>query len=43
MGEGQLTLPVAEGEEVSDLAPLSIGAAYRLSMAYTVTDLKSLG
>jgi acetoacetate decarboxylase len=43
VGEGQLTLPVAEGEEVSDLAPVRVGAGYRLSMSYTVTDLKTLG
>jgi len=43
MGEGQLSLPVAEGEEISDLAPVRVGAGYRLSMAYTVTDLKTLG
>ena len=42
VGEGQLTLPAAEGEEISDLAPLRVGAGYRLSMSYTVTDLKIL-
>ena len=42
VGEGQLTLPAAEGEEISDLAPLRVGAGYRLSMSYTVTDLKTL-
>ena len=41
-GEGQLTLPVAEGEEISDLAPVRVGAGYRVSMSYTVTDLKTL-
>ncbi|BCF91005.1 MULTISPECIES: acetoacetate decarboxylase family protein [Paraburkholderia] len=41
-GEGQLSLPVAEGEEISDLAPVRVGAGYRLSMSYTVTDLKTL-
>jgi acetoacetate decarboxylase len=41
-GEGQLTLPIAEGEEVSDLAPVRVGAGYRLSMSYTVSDLKTL-
>lgn len=41
-GDGQLTLPLAEGEEISDLAPVRVGAGYRLSMSYTVTDLKTL-
>ncbi|MEJ0004006.1 MAG: acetoacetate decarboxylase family protein [Pararobbsia sp.] len=41
-GEGQLTLPVVENEEVSDLAPVRVGAGYRVSMSYTVTDLKTL-
>lgn len=43
IGEGKLTLPAAEGEEVSDLAPVKVGAGYRLSMSYSVTDLKKLG
>src|SRR5262245_16170954 len=42
MGEGQLSLPVADGEEISDLAPTRVGAGYRGSMSYTVTDLKAL-
>jgi acetoacetate decarboxylase len=41
-GEGQLTLPFAEGEEISDLAPVRVGAGFRVSMSYTVTDLKTL-
>jgi hypothetical protein len=41
-GEGQLTLPIAEGEEISDLAPMRVGAGYRVSMSYSVTDLKTL-
>lgn len=41
-GEGQLVLPVAEGEEISDLAPVRVGAGYRVSMSYSVTDLKTL-
>jgi acetoacetate decarboxylase len=41
-GEGQLTLPEAEGEDVSSLAPVRVGQGYRLSMSYSVTDLKTL-
>ncbi|WP_454743875.1 hypothetical protein [Cupriavidus necator] len=41
-GEGQLTLPFAQGEEIADLAPVRVGAGFRLSMSYTVTDLKTL-
>ena len=41
-GEGQLTLPVADGEQIADLAPVRVGAGYRVSMSYTVTDLKTL-
>jgi acetoacetate decarboxylase len=41
-GEGKLSLPSAEGEEISDLAPVRVGAGFRGSMAYSVTDLKTL-
>jgi acetoacetate decarboxylase len=41
-GEGYLTLPVAEGEEISDLAPIRCGKGIRASMAYIVDDLKTL-
>ncbi len=41
-GEGQLSLPLAEGEEISDLQPVRVGAGFRGSMAYCVTDLKTL-
>jgi acetoacetate decarboxylase len=41
-GEGTLSLPLAEGEEISDLAPVRVGAGFRGSMAYSVTDLKTL-
>ncbi|KAA1003548.1 acetoacetate decarboxylase [Paraburkholderia panacisoli] len=41
-GEGKLSLPLAEGEEISDLAPVRVGAGFRGSMAYSVTDLKTL-
>lgn len=42
VGEGFLTLPVARGEEVSDLAPVRCGKGIRASMAYIVDDLKTL-
>jgi acetoacetate decarboxylase len=41
-GEGLLTLPVAAGEELSDLAPIRCGNGIRASMAYIVDDLKTL-
>ncbi len=42
IGEGSLKLPVAEGEEMSDLAPIRTGKGVRASMAYIVDDLKTL-
>jgi acetoacetate decarboxylase len=42
IGEGLLTLPVVDGEEVSDLAPVRCGKGIRASMAYVVDDLKTL-
>ena len=42
VGEGLLTLPVADGEEISDLAPVRCGKGIRASMAYIVDDLKTL-
>ena len=42
VGEGTLTLPVCEGEELSDLAPVRCGRGIRASMAYIVDDLKTL-
>ena len=41
-GEAKLSLPFAEGEEVSNLQPVRVGAGFRGSMSYTVTDLKTL-
>ncbi|KXU84461.1 acetoacetate decarboxylase [Paraburkholderia monticola] len=41
-GEGKLSLPLADGEEISDLAPVRVGVGFRGSMAYSVTDLKTL-
>src|ERR1700723_3468396 len=42
VGEGLLTLPIADGEEISDLAPIRCGKGIRASMAYIVDDLKTL-
>jgi acetoacetate decarboxylase len=42
IGEGELTLPVVSGEELSDLAPVRCGVGIRASMAYIVDDLKTL-
>jgi acetoacetate decarboxylase len=42
IGDGLLTLPVVDGEEVSDLAPIRCGKGIRASMAYIVDDLKTL-
>jgi acetoacetate decarboxylase len=42
IGDGSLKLPVADGEEISDLAPLRTGKGVRASMAYIVDDLKTL-
>jgi acetoacetate decarboxylase len=42
IGDGSLTLPVVDGEEVSDLAPVRCGKGIRASLAYVVDDLKTL-
>jgi acetoacetate decarboxylase len=42
IGEGSLKLPVADGEDMSDLAPIRTGKGVRASMAYIVDDLKTL-
>jgi acetoacetate decarboxylase len=42
IGDGLLTLPDADGEELSDLAPVRCGKGIRASMAYIVDDLKTL-
>lgn len=42
IGDGSLTLPLADGEELSDLAPVRCGVGLRASMAYVVDDLKTL-
>jgi acetoacetate decarboxylase len=41
-GTGQLSFPPAVGEEVSDLAPQRVGAGFRGTLSYSVTDLKIL-
>lgn len=41
-GVGELTLPIARGEELSDLAPKRCGFGARGSMSYTVNDLRHL-
>ncbi|MFC3651131.1 acetoacetate decarboxylase family protein [Dyella humi] len=42
MGKGELTLPVCQNEEIADLAPIRCGNGYRMSVSYSVTDLKTL-
>lgn len=42
VGAGHLELPECEGEELSDLAPVRCGNGYRMSVSYSVTDLKTL-
>ena len=42
LGDGELVLPEAPGEELHDLAPVRLGAGFRCSMSYTVTDLRVL-
>jgi acetoacetate decarboxylase len=41
-GKGELTLPACEGEEIAELAPVRCGNGYRMSVSYSVTDLKTL-
>lgn len=41
-GKGELSLPVCENEEISDLAPVRCGNGHRMSVSYSVTDLKTL-
>ena len=42
IGEGELDLPEARGEELHSLAPQRIESGFRYSLAYSVTDLKIL-
>jgi acetoacetate decarboxylase len=42
VGEGELTLPEAHGEELHALAPRRVESGFRYSLSYSVTDLKIL-
>jgi hypothetical protein len=42
IGEGELNLPEAHGEELHVLAPNRIESGFRYSLSYSVTDLKIL-
>jgi acetoacetate decarboxylase len=41
-GDGEIRMPVVEGEELHMLAPVRTGVGFRCSMSYSVTDLKTL-
>jgi hypothetical protein len=42
IGEGELNLPEAQGEELHALAPRRVASGFRYSLSYSVTDLKIL-
>jgi acetoacetate decarboxylase len=42
IGEAELNLPEAHGEELHALAPSRIESGFRYSLSYSVTDLKIL-
>jgi acetoacetate decarboxylase len=42
IGEGELNLPEAYGEELEVLGPLKVGRGYRFSSSYSVTDIEIL-
>jgi acetoacetate decarboxylase len=42
IGEGELNLPEAHGEELHVLAPITVETGFRYSLSYSVTDLKIL-
>ena len=42
VGEGELNIPDAQGEELHALAPRRIVSGFRYSLAYSVTDLRIL-
>jgi Acetoacetate decarboxylase (ADC) len=42
IGEGELNIPDAQGEELHALAPSRIESGFRYSLAYSVTDLRIL-
>jgi Acetoacetate decarboxylase (ADC) len=39
-GEGQLSFPQAQGEELHTLGPVKVGAGFRYGLSYSVTDLE---
>lgn len=41
-GSAELSIPEVHGEDMHRIAPLRVGRGYRLSMAYSVTDLRIL-
>jgi acetoacetate decarboxylase len=42
VGEGELNLPEAHGEELHTLAPSRVLSGFRYSLSYSVTDLRIL-
>jgi acetoacetate decarboxylase len=42
IGEGELNLPEAQGEELHTLAPSRVVSGFRYSLSYSVTDLRIL-
>jgi acetoacetate decarboxylase len=42
VGEGELNIPDAQGEELHALAPNRIESGFRYSLSYSVTDLRIL-
>jgi len=42
IGDGELNLPEAQGEELHVLAPVTVQSGFRYSLSYSVTDLKIL-
>lgn len=41
-GSAELRIPEVQGEDMHLIAPLRVGRGYRLGMAYSVTDLRTL-
>jgi hypothetical protein len=41
-GSAELTIPQVPGEDIHQIAPRRVGRGYRLSMSYSVTDLRIL-
>ncbi len=42
MGEAELSLPAAGGEELHALTPIQVGTGFRYSLSYSVSDLRVL-